>query len=476
MAKYFLIIFLGTFSILLFLCGCSKPKPNVLIIMVDDLRPELKSFGVDYMHSPNIDHLASEGISFVNHFVNSPSCGPSRYTFLMGKYGSAGNDAIFRRAKFQKEGEKVDPSLPEWFKSNGYTTASIGKVSHHPGGMGGERWNDPNMLEMPNSWNINLMPTGEWRDPRGAMHGLAFGETREISSEMDVFQSVNSEDTDYPDGLITEKAVEQIQVLAEAKKPFFLATGLIKPHLPFGSPAEYMEHYKNIQLPPIPHPKKTEERSTWHGSGEFRRYNLRDKDPVTDSAFAEEVRRHYAAAVSFSDAQVGKILKALEASGEAENTIIILWGDHGWHLGEHGVWGKHTLFEESLKSPLIIRYPKMNQKGGKSDAFVETVDIFPTLCELSGIETPDFVQGVSLVENLRNLESSGHAAFGYTANAFTLRNETYRIIQHSDGYIEVYDHSTAEKETKNIAKQRPKLVDSLRQALAEKISLVQTFD
>ncbi|MDN3202920.1 sulfatase [Algoriphagus sediminis] len=456
--------------------GFEEKLPNILIIMVDDLRPELKSFGVDYIHSPNIDHLASEGISFVNHFVNSPSCGPSRYTFLMGKYGPAGNDAIFQRSKFQGDGEKVDPSLPEWFKSNGYTTASIGKVSHHPGGMGGERWNDANLLEMPKSWNINLMPTGEWEDPRGAMHGLAFGETREISSEMDVFQSVDSEDTDYPDGLITEKAVEQIQGLAKAENPFFLTVGLIKPHLPFGSPAEYMEHYKNIKLPPILHPSKPEHRSTWHGSGEFRRYNLWDKDPVTDSAFADEVRKHYAAAISYADAQLGKILKALEDSGEAENTVIILWGDHGWHLGEHGIWGKHSLFDESLRSPLIILYPEMNRRGAKSDAFVETVDLFPTLCELSGIETPDFVQGVSLVENLRHPESEGHAVFGYTPNAFTLRSETYRIIQHSDGYIELYDHSTAEKETRNLAGQRPQLVDSLRKIMSKKIKLIEIFD
>ncbi len=471
---------LATFFFLsasLFLIACSKPDPpNVLIIMVDDLRPELKSFGADYIHSPNIDALASTGISFVNHFVNSPSCGPSRYTFLMGKYGPAGNNAIFQRANHQSDSSHVDPSLPAWFKEHGYTTASIGKVSHHPGGMGGERWNDSNQLEMPNSWDINLMPVGEWEDPRGAMHGLAYGETRIVSSEMDVFQSLDAEDTDFPDGLISEEATSQIQALAEAKNPFFLAVGLIRPHLPFGSPEKYMTHYENVQLPPIQHPAKPEHRSTWHGSGEFRQYNLWGKDPVTDPAFANEVRRHYAAAVSYADAQVGKILSALEESGEAENTIVILWGDHGWHLGEHAIWGKHSLFDEALRSPLIIHYPRMEHPGKKSEAFVETLDLFPTLCDLAGIDIPDFIQGVSLRDNLSDPTISGHPVFGYKPNAYTLRDERHRIVLHKDGYLELYDHQSFEKETQNIADLQPILMDSLLRKLEEKINMVETFD
>ena len=183
------------FFVMLFfflLTNCQKQqivqKPNVLLICVDDLRPELKSFGAEYISSPNIDALAEKGIKFQKHFVNSPSCGPSRYTLLTGQYGPAGNNALFSRANKIKQGtQKVDKSIPEWFKTYGYTTVSVGKVSHHPGGRGGKNWNDSTKVEMPNAWDKHLMPVAEWEHPRGMMHGLANGEIRVKSGDMDCF-------------------------------------------------------------------------------------------------------------------------------------------------------------------------------------------------------------------------------------------------------------------------------------------------
>ena len=152
------------------IANCQKTqdteKPNILLICVDDLRPELKSFGADYISSPNIDQLATEGIKFQKHFANAPSCGPSRYTLLTGQYGTAGNNALFLRANKIKEGTKIiNQSMPEWFKTHGYTTVSVGKVSHHPGGRGGKDWNDSTKIEMPNAWDRHLMPVGEWEHP-----------------------------------------------------------------------------------------------------------------------------------------------------------------------------------------------------------------------------------------------------------------------------------------------------------------------
>ncbi|MDA0195522.1 MAG: sulfatase [Bacteroidetes bacterium] len=458
-----------------FLSDCKKPKlaqkPNILLICIDDLRPELKSFGANYINSPNIDAFAQRGISFRRHFVNAPSCGPSRYTLLTGLYGPPTNDALFQRAnKITQGNEKIDPSMPEWFRTHGYTAVSVGKVSHHPGGRGGDNWNDSTIIEMPGAWDRHLMPVAEWEHPRGVMHGLAHGEIRTVASEMDVFQSEEGDDNIYPDGAITNEALKQLSMLAmDNEKPFFLAVGIIKPHLPFGAPKSHFDTYEDVVLPPIAHPEKPEGRTTWHGSGEFNQYNRWSKDPNRDSVFADEVRRHYAACVSYADAQVGKILKELQRTGADKNTIVVLWGDHGWHLGEHAIWGKHSLFEESLHSPLIIHYPGMELEGTETNAIVETLDLFPTLCDLSGVEMAEFTRGVSLKPVLENPNSDGHDAFAYFNDDKTMRTNTHRLTLHSDGFVELYDHTTAEKETRNVADKHPELVEELTGVLKARL-------
>ena len=474
-------LLLGLFFCPLLFLQCSKPSkeehPNILLICIDDLRPELKSFGAEYISSPNIDQLAENGVSFQKHFVNAPSCGPSRYTLLTGQYGPANNNALFLRAsKIAKGIEPTDPSMPEWFRTHGYATVSVGKVSHHPGGRGGNDWNDSTAIEIPKAWDKHLMPIAEWQHPRGMMHGLANGEIRKKASDMDVFQSVEGEDNIYPDGAITNEALKQLRVLsADEETPFFLAVGIIKPHLPFGTPKSYFDIYKGVTLPEIKHPQKPEGRSTWHGSGEFMNYNRWAKDPNTDSLFADAVRRHYAACVSYADAQVGKILAELKRTGADKNTIVVLWGDHGWHLGEHAIWGKHSLFEESLHAPLIISYPNMKRKGSKTDAVVETLDIFPTLCDLTGVENPRFANGISLKEILEYPGSNGHSAVAYYNEVSTIRTATHRMSLHKDGFTELYDHTTEEKETKNIADKHPELEEQLKKMLKDKLRLNKPF-
>jgi iduronate 2-sulfatase len=451
-------------------CLCAAgvyAKPNVLLICVDDLRPELKSFGADYIHSPNIDRLAAEGRAFHRHYVNAPSCGPSRFTMLTGRYGDEGNHALFKRAGLlKKKPDSVPPSMPEWFRENGYTTVSVGKVSHNPGGRGGKNWDDPAQIEMPGAWDRHLMPCGEWQHPRGAMHGLAHGEIRGKASDMDVFQSEEGEDNIYPDGLIVEEGLNQMDMLAQAEQPFFLAVGVIRPHLPFGAPAKYMKYYEGVELPPIPHPEKPKGITSWHKSAEFMKYNLWGKDPRTDVEFADEVRRHYAACVSYADAQVGKLLAKLKALELEEDTVVVLWGDHGWHLGEHAIWGKHALFEESLRSPLIFKVPSMVKAGEKTDAVIASVDIFPTLCELTSLPAPDFAQGRSLVPMLNDPAAKGWGAYGYKSGQKTFRNERWRLITHKSGHIELYDHASAEKETRNVADQYSEIIEKLS---AEKV-------
>jgi len=465
----------GVIAGLAFSCvaaGCmARPqsKPNVLLILVDDLRPELNCFGADYIHSPNMDRLAATGRAFTRHYVQAPSCGPSRFALLTGQYGPAGNDALFKRAdKLAEQPNAFPPSMPEWFRTHGYTTVSVGKVSHHPGGLGGKGWNDESQIEVPDAWDRYLMPCGEWETPQGAMHGLAHGEVRGQGGKMDVFQSVEGPDTIYPDGLIAQEGLRQLEQLSAQEEPFFLAIGLIKPHLPFGAPKKYMEPYEGVELPPIPHPEKPE--TGWHESGEFMRYNRWGKDPREDSAFADEVRRHYAACVSYADNHVGDILDKLKQTGADKNTVIILWGDHGWHLGEHAIWGKHSLFEESLRSPLIVAFPGMKSPGVQTDAVVETLDVFPTLCDLSGIPKPGFEHGTSLMPSLNDPLADGHMAVSYYYPGQTIRDERYRLMVWK-GVTQLFDHQSPAGETRNIAQKHPEIVEKMRKEMTERLSL-----
>lgn len=462
------------FAVLLVFAGRAPAddRPNVLLLCIDDLRPELGRFGVDYIESPNIDALADRGRVFDRHYVQAPTCGASRYALLTGTYGSYGNHALFQRARQLKEdAESVPPSLPAWFRRHGYTAVSVGKVSHHPGGRGGSDWDDPSQPEMPNSWDRHLMPTGPWQHPRGAMHGLAHGEIRKQAGNMDVFQSTEGPDTIYPDGLITAEALAQLDRLSkrENEKPFFLAVGIIRPHLPFGAPAKYMKPYHDATLPPTPHPEKPEGKTTWHGSGEFMKYNRWGRDPNQDAEFAIKVRKHYAACVSYADALVGRILDRLDELGLRNDTIVVLWGDHGWHLGEHAVWGKHTLFEESLRSPLIVSYAGLPRAGETAHSTVETIDVYPTLCHLAGLPTPDFLDGMSLVHIVENPTAPGHPAFSYKNDARTIRTDTHRLVAHEDGHLELYDHRSPAGETRSIAESDPAMAERLLGDLRERL-------
>jgi iduronate 2-sulfatase len=457
------LLFIFALALLPKLEADAATKPNVLLICVDDLRPELACFGKSYIKSPNIDALAANGRAFKRHYVQAPTCGASRYALLTGTYGPSGNGALFSRgSQIAKDPKSFPPSFPAWFRQHGYTTVSVGKVSHHPGGRGGADWNDDAIPEMPLSWDRHLLPAGPWQHPRGAMHGLANGEIRDNAKEMDLFQAVEGPDSIYPDGLVAAEALHQLDQLTkdDTDKPFFLAVGIIRPHLPFGAPKKYLDLYRDVELPPIPHPTKPAGKTTWHGSGEFMKYNRRNRNPNNDAEFATEVRRHYAACVSYADAQVGKLLERLKASGQADNTIIVLWGDHGWHLGEHAIWGKHALFEESLHSPLIISYPNMPRPGEHSESMVETIDVFPSVCEIAGLPHPDFVDGVSLQPLIKNPAEAGHSAIAY-ASARTIRTDNHRLVAHKDGYNELYDHSTPEGETRNVAAEQPEIVKTL---------------
>ncbi len=404
-------------------------KPNILLICVDDLRPELGCYGREHMHTPHIDKLASQGRLFSRHYVSAPTCGVSRFSLLTGRHPRSESDLKNTVISDRSSSNTLPPTIPQVFKNNGYSTIAIGKVSHYPGGLYGKEWNDPTKVEIPDAWSESLMPSGDWKNPKNAMHGVANGTPR-IRKQTPAIEIAKGDDTIYPDGLITNSATAKIAELSKNEKPWFLAVGLIKPHLPFTAPQPYWDLYDGQKLPVVLHPEKPERDLTWSRSGEFLNYNHEGKDPRKDSEYAALLRRHYYASVSYADAQVGKILTSLAKSGQTKNTIVVLWGDHGWNLGERNIWGKHNLYEEALHAPLIIHIPNIKEPGVAANAIAETTDIFPTLCALSDIQPPEGLDGDSLTPQLQNPKApSDDIASSFWNHAQTIRTNNKRLTR-----------------------------------------------
>ncbi len=472
-------------SIFPWLLGCSEPeiaeennkspKPNVLFICVDDLRPELGCYGKDYIYSPNIDKLAESGAIFTNHFVQVPTCGASRFSMLSGMLpkttGYLSNEAC---KKYIAERPATDE--PETFihhlKNNGYYTVGIGKISHYADGLL-YGYNDPvsTERELPQSWNELVFNPAKWKTGWNAFFGYANGENRQsMNRQVKPYEMGNVDDFGYPDGMTASLAVRKLNELTKKNKPFFLGVGFFKPHLPFNAPKKYWDLYNEDKIPIAPFagiPENTNSASL-QGSGEFNGYLLGEEKgslsaPVSE-VYARKVRHAYFACVSYIDAQVGKLIDELDKLGLAENTIIVIWGDHGWHLGDHLVWGKHTIFERSLRSAFMVKVP--GETNGKSiNKVVSTVDIYPTLMELCGVEMPHQTDGKSLVPLLNNpLQQWEGASFGYYKNGISLRTERYRLTKYfrsQQPLIELYDHKTDPFETKNIAAENPAIVEQL---------------
>lgn len=448
-------------------------RPNVLFIAVDDLRPWLGCYDPSLKVSPNIDRLAASGHLFTRHYVQVPTCGASRCALMFGRYpgrlpGDGGNEAIQRTAAKQPH-----PSLPALFRTHGYRTISVGKITHYPGGRGGKGW-QAGPEELPGAWDICTMPTGPWKTPEATMHGYGGGVPRSTDGKKSPLTEFSGDDDQaYPDGWIAEEAVARLEEVAGTGKPFFLAAGFIKPHLPFVAPESYGKDSGSIQVPLPKATTKPDFPTTWHPSSEFRQYRFNEGDPFQSPEAAEAHRRAYLACIRYTDAQIGKLLGALERSGTAKNTVVVLWGDHGWLHGEHGIWGKHCLFEEALRSPLIIRVPGLKGAGRKSEQIVETIDLFPTLMDLAGIAAPGSLGGKSLQPMLENPESASDGlAIGAWQDKITIRNDRFRMIvsRKNADYLELYDHQKDPNEQSNVARENPETVASLLKLLNEEVA------
>lgn len=412
-------------------------KPNILFIMVDDLRPELACYGQSLIKSPNIDRLARMGQLFNRAYVNYPVCGPSRAILLSGLYGSP-NRFNGWNCSLDKDVPGI-VSLPMHFKNNHYTTVSLGKVYN-------------NFDDGKGSWDEIWRPaltTTEW-DYQSEESIEIFkkrNENRQFNSEPrnnqnlpkrgPAFENPRISDEIYQDGKIATKAVEKLQQFKANGDAFFLAVGFKKPHLPFNAPQRYWELYDTaeIQLPDNFYPPQEAPKESLHEYSELRAYsNIPVNGPLSVNLSKQLIHGYYAS-ISYVDAQIGRVLDAMENLGLEEETIVVLWGDHGWQLGEHGLWCKHSNFSTSLKIPLIIKVPGKSTNV-KHEALVETVDIFPTLCELAGINPPFHLQGNSFANILENQNAEGKTVLFGRSN---LGGET--IITKTHSYTEFYNKS-----------------------------------
>lgn len=367
-----------------------RAQPNVLLICVDDLRPELGCAGAAHAITPNLDALAGSGRLFTRHYVAVPTCGASRAALITGVRPShrshLGNGAV------KATNERM--SLPRAFKQRGYVTATLGKVTHWPV--------DPPHApdELQDAWTRVLrFDSTPWGDNKDAFFAYADGSVRERGVSP-IAESPDVGDDAYPDARIADAAIEALDELRD-DQPFLLAIGFFKPHLPFNAPKRYWDLYDRGAIPDAPRPTRPEDLPEVHGwrqSGEVTGNYGHDMwaDRGWDADERAFMRHAYLACVSYVDAQIGRVLEALDEQGLGENTIVVVWGDHGWHLGDEGLMGKHTTFEAALRSPLIIRAPGMDRAGEPSDALVSTLDVFPTLAALCDVPAPDGLSGVSI--------------------------------------------------------------------------------
>lgn len=429
--------------------GKNEPL-NVLFIAVDDLRPELGAYGQSHIISPNIDRLADSGMLFERAYVQQAVCAPSRISLLSGLRPDA-----TQTYKYNSHLPSDIPNLvtlPGLFKQHGYETVSLGKVYHHKDDDL-QSWSKP-----PHH------PDGSWTG-RGYLAPASVkvvNEHPELGGRGPAYEAADVADNMYSDGKMTALAIKELNRMKD--KPFFLAVGFRKPHLPFNAPEKYWDLYdpEQIKLPSATQPPKDVPELALTNWGELRNYyGIPEKGDLNEELTRALIHGYYAC-VSYIDALIGKLMDELKRLQLDKNTIVILWGDHGYKLGEYGDWCKHTNFELDTRVPLVISVPGMKNKGRRTSALVETVDIYPTLAELTGLPLPDHLQGVSFVPLLENPEESWKkAAFsqyprGGDIMGYSLRTDRYRFTrwQHIGNpdqieALELYDHRKDPMETVN---------------------------
>ncbi|OJV37656.1 MAG: iduronate-2-sulfatase [Bacteroidales bacterium 36-12] len=467
-----------------------KKKPvNVLMILVDDLKPNLGCYGDPVALSPNIDKLAESGVRFNNAYCNQAVSVASRYNLMTGLRSTTTGLYDFGREMRNVLPDAV--TLSQYFMKAGYHAEAIGKVYHEghgnvndvaswsiphhkdklieyivPESTGGQLTREEAYFENTKMFFPELPPNHEL--PRGA-----------------AWESPDVLDEAYADGRIARHTINRLRELKkQPDKPFFLAVGFVRPHLPFSVPKKYWDLYDPATLPMPQYEKDPEgapKVATKRG-GEIDQFEpIPAGKYVYEDTLTRKLIHGYYASMSYMDAQVGKVMDELKRLNMLDNLVIVFWGDHGWHLGDHGYWTKHTNFEEANHIPLIMVAPGVAKPNTSTEQLAETVDIYPTLTELAGLgkpEVPQGIDGLSMVPVLKNVNKKirDHAYHAFPRGKYlgiAIRTERYRLVEWknkddaSDVKFELYDYKLDPLETKNIAQEQPKTLEDLKKILAK---------
>lgn len=535
--SFFRLLWVSGYFVICHSAATAADRPNILFIAIDDLRPELGCYGSPIVKSPNLDALAERGLRFDRAYCQEAICSPSRASLLSGlrpdQTGITHNYVEFR---------DLNPdviTLPQHFMKQGYETVYVGKIFHRPNddpqswsrkpAIGKTPYKKPNYtFADPKNHELHQQQKKEMFERYGeaSKRGLASGPA---------YENYDVPDHAYIDGWHTEVAIATLKDMMKKgnEKPFFLALGFKLPHLNWVAPTKYWDLYdrEEIELATRTEGPENGAEIGLHPSFELRvRANIPKLGPMGDELSRTLLHAYYAS-VSYVDANIGKMLAALDEAGVRENTIIIVWGDHGWHLGDMGIWGKATNYEIATRVPMIITTPDMKAKGVGTDALVELVDIYPTLCELADLPRPDHIVGNSFVPLLDDPEQAwkdyalsqfpSPALREWAANplsdemretffgplisevedriikqqgekwdrdlfenhlmGYSLRSDRYRYVSWLDYrdldaepvFVELFDHESDPEETRNIADENPEVVDQLSKKLVE---MVKSYD
>jgi len=464
-----------------------QAKPNVLFVVCDDLNTHVSTSGYEPILTPNLAGFAKESITFNRAFCQYPVCGPSRASFLSGLYPQASR--VLNNTLDIRTTRPGTISMPQFFKENGYWTAGVGKVFHNAKSDHGEiAWNESLRFE-----NDELAVVREARLEFEAEHGSIEKQPnkrkwkelkRQVSAKLDAQTPPGRgrsglTDAQHKDGKNARQVVRWLEGKPYGDKPFFIALGLQKPHVPFLAPDKYFDLYPLNEIT-----YRSDRSDLWDfipKSAISKRYEAfgfelgKENHPLR-----REYMQAYHACVSFIDAQLGLVLDALKKNGLWEETVVVFTSDHGYHLGDHFIWGKVTLFDVGARVPFIVRAPGLSKSGATSEAMVELIDVYPTLADLAGLKAPDHLQGASLRPLLSHPDRLGKKKYAYSVVSrgpklgYALRNQNWRYGKWPDGE-ELYDLRKDPQEKSNLAhgKGHKERLEGFRRVLASKQKLFE---
>ncbi len=464
--------------------GQAGDRPNVLMILVDDLKPALGCYGDVVARTPHLDRLAARSLRFQLAYCNQSVCAPSRFTLMLGAHSTS--TGLYHLGSRLRSVQPEAVTLPQYFARFGYRTESLGKVFHIGHGNDGDAasFAVPHFSDRVIEYLDPASTGGRLTREEAFFSNQRLGEIGKLPRGA-AFEAPDVDDERYADGRVAAETIRRLQQAKERRElegvPFFVVAGFVRPHLPFSAPKKYWDLYDPAELP-MPRREQLPEGApevAGKRGGEISNYAPVPESGAIEVDLQRQLIHGYYASTSYVDAQIGKVLDELERLGLSEKTIVVLWGDHGFHLGDLGIWTKHTNYEQANRIPLMISAPGVTMPGSSTRQLAESVDVYPTLAELAGLPVPDVPQGldgISLVPVLRNPERRirDHAYHVYPKAKLgrAIRTERYRLVEwkrvgdpETAAEYELYDYEVDPEETRNLAGRHPEIVSQLQQRL-----------